>query len=374
MSIRVDTVSLISGAIVCGNRGLGVVGSLIPASGDQGPGYTYNDLSLPADNAKEICGRITTWPTNGTLTAYEDTSFEYSGTTDTFQYQLYVDGVAVGSPATVTLQVGAATAQFAVTTDATVFSGAASVASASSQASFGAVGDDVVSSVNAVVRPIAVVGAVVDDAVFSGSALSGRSAAAISVTTESPLFVGTATSSHVPCQILASTEDALFYGWSVVAPHGRILTACEDTRSVFSAAGTASSVGKSIVLYGQITTEVVRSGRIATAIYLNPNSIEVVQMSTIYVGDVGTKIVIDCGIDISSATVMQIIVQKQDNGPKTVWTAQQENSTSIKYVTQDGDIDVSGLWKMQAYVEMPAWKGRGLAVDMLVLNKMQKPE
>lgn len=171
MSLRVDTASLISGAIVCGNRGLGVVGSLIPASGDHGPGYTYNDLSLPADNAKEICGRITSWPTGGALTAYEDTSFEYSGTTDTFQYQLYVDGVAVGTPATVTLQVGAATAQFAVTADAAVFSGGASVSSASAEATISAVSEDSVFSGSAASIISALIASNSDDATFSGGAV-----------------------------------------------------------------------------------------------------------------------------------------------------------------------------------------------------------
>lgn len=108
MSQRFDS-ALISGAHLYGGAGLGVLGSLIPATGDNGAGYTYNDLSLPADNAKEICGRVTSWPSAGTLYAYEDTSFEFSGAPDgsyTFQYQLYVDGVATGSPETVSLYVG----------------------------------------------------------------------------------------------------------------------------------------------------------------------------------------------------------------------------------------------------------------------------
>lgn len=94
---------------VCGTPHVGVLGSEIPSSGDNGPGYAYNDLSLPADANKEICGRITTWPSAGTLTAYEDTSFTFTGAPDgihTFQYQLYVDYVATGGPTTVTLTVG----------------------------------------------------------------------------------------------------------------------------------------------------------------------------------------------------------------------------------------------------------------------------
>lgn len=111
MSLRIDTSEWISGSLLIGETGLGVLGSAIPSTGDNGAGYAYNDLSLPADAGKEICGRITTWPTAGALFAYEDTSFEFSGAPDgsySFQYQLYVDGIAVGSPQTVTLIVGVA--------------------------------------------------------------------------------------------------------------------------------------------------------------------------------------------------------------------------------------------------------------------------
>lgn len=109
MSLRIDTAEWISGSLIIGETGLGVLGSAIPSTGDNGAGYAYNDLSIPADATKEICGRITTWPSSGTLFAYEDTSFEFSGAADgaySFAYQLYVDGVATGSPQTVTLTVG----------------------------------------------------------------------------------------------------------------------------------------------------------------------------------------------------------------------------------------------------------------------------
>lgn len=95
--------SLISGAHVFGNAGLGVLAETIPSEGDSGPSYLYNDLSLPADNGKEICGRITRWPTSGTLFAYEDGHFEHLGPTDSFDYQLAVDGVDTGPETTVSL-------------------------------------------------------------------------------------------------------------------------------------------------------------------------------------------------------------------------------------------------------------------------------
>jgi len=111
MSCRVGTASLIAGACVVGNRGLGVLGSQVPSTGEGGrPSYLYNDLSLPADANKEVRGFITRAPAAGVFFAYEDGSFSYLGPSTDFDYQLYVDGVAVGAPVTVTISMGAGTA------------------------------------------------------------------------------------------------------------------------------------------------------------------------------------------------------------------------------------------------------------------------
>ena len=132
MSQRFDA-ALISGAHLYGGAGLGVLGSLIPATGDSGAGYTYNDLSLPADNAKEICGRVTSWPSAGALYAYEDTSFEFTAPdgAHSFDYQLYVDGVATGSPETVSLYVGSVPVTISASTGAASASGFSAGVSAS---------------------------------------------------------------------------------------------------------------------------------------------------------------------------------------------------------------------------------------------------
>lgn len=100
-SIRVDTSSLIPGAVVVSNSaGFGVLAQDVPASGANGPGIAYSSLSFPADTGKEVRIALTSWPTSGTLILYEDTSFEYDGPSFSTTYQLYLDGVAVGSPQT----------------------------------------------------------------------------------------------------------------------------------------------------------------------------------------------------------------------------------------------------------------------------------
>ena len=90
-------------------------------------------------------------------------------------------------------------------------------------------------------------------------------------------------------------------------------------------------------------------------------------MSDVFVGDVGTVISLDCGTSVTTATVRKIVVKKP-NGVRVQWTAAVDTETSIKYVVQAGDLDVAGDWQLQAYVEFPAWKGRGSVATLKVIN------
>jgi hypothetical protein len=105
MSIRVDSSSLIAGAVVVGSPGLGVLAEQVPTTGEHGGGIAATWLG-PEDVGKEVRVLITVWPSAGSLTVFEDTSFEYDGPSTTFDAQLYIDGAAVGTPQTVTITVG----------------------------------------------------------------------------------------------------------------------------------------------------------------------------------------------------------------------------------------------------------------------------
>lgn len=97
---------------ICGTPKTGVLGAVVPSTGTSGPAYIYPSLAHPGDDAVEVSGYITTWPTLGNLAANEDTSFLFTGAPDgvyTFQFQPAAFGVNVGSPKTVTLTVGNAT-------------------------------------------------------------------------------------------------------------------------------------------------------------------------------------------------------------------------------------------------------------------------
>ena len=87
----------------------------------------------------------------------------------------------------------------------------------------------------------------------------------------------------------------------------------------------------------------------------------------IFVNDDGTAIKVDAGEDISEATVIILYVRKPDNAVEqwdidpAHWPGVDEDHPSniIRYIVQDGDLDLVGKYSVQAYVELPAWKGRG---------------
>jgi hypothetical protein len=110
MSTRVDTAPLIAGSTVCGDQGLGVLGSVIRATtgtGTHGPGLLYDDWDS-GDDGKEFRALIVTPPASGTLFAYEDGSFTLTGVADgthSLTYRLFVDGADLGT-ATASFTVG----------------------------------------------------------------------------------------------------------------------------------------------------------------------------------------------------------------------------------------------------------------------------
>lgn len=91
---------LIPGAIVCGIRGLGIKGSLIPSTGTDGPSPVYPSLSLPADANKEYRVKIITGLSPGSLSISDNTAVLGTGLTNgsnSFVLKLYENGVDLGN-------------------------------------------------------------------------------------------------------------------------------------------------------------------------------------------------------------------------------------------------------------------------------------
>lgn len=93
-------------------------------------------------------------------------------------------------------------------------------------------------------------------------------------------------------------------------------------------------------------------------------------METIFVGDVGVKIVLNVGVDISAA-ILRKIKFKKTNGSVSQWNAAEETSTSLSYITANGDIDLAGIWEFQSYVETPTWKLHGGKIKLQVEGSLQ---
>jgi hypothetical protein len=85
---------------ILGTPKTGTLGADIPATGDNGGSYLRTDMTdMPADLARELCGRITRWPATGVLRAEENGAFSFAPAangTESFDYQLAVFGVDVG--------------------------------------------------------------------------------------------------------------------------------------------------------------------------------------------------------------------------------------------------------------------------------------
>ena len=84
------------------------------------------------------------------------------------------------------------------------------------------------------------------------------------------------------------------------------------------------------------------------------------------VGDIDTKILLDCVENITTATTREIKYIKP-SGDSGSWTAVAEGTTSMYYLTQAGDLDESGNWCLQTYVILSGgWTGHGEMVKYVV--------
>ncbi len=89
-------------------------------------------------------------------------------------------------------------------------------------------------------------------------------------------------------------------------------------------------------------------------------------MGKVYVGDIGTDIILDIGVDISSQTTLQIKYKKPNNSTGT-WTAVVDNVNRAKYITVSADdLDIAGDWLFTSYMVLTSWTGHSEVVTMRV--------
>ena len=94
-------------------------------------------------------------------------------------------------------------------------------------------------------------------------------------------------------------------------------------------------------------------------------------MSSIHAGDVGTKITLHLGEDLTLATLLEIHYRKP-SGTLGKWTAIAEGE-SMSYITQAGDVDEPGLWTLNARVALPDWSGFSTQTTLSVARPILAP-
>lgn len=87
---------------------------------------------------------------------------------------------------------------------------------------------------------------------------------------------------------------------------------------------------------------------------------------TFYQGDIGLKVILDCGQDISASTDRAIQVRKPD-GSTAIWNASIEDNNYLTYITTGSDISQPGIYKLQSSMTLGDWTGRGKTATLIVL-------
>ena len=81
-----------------------------------------------------------------------------------------------------------------------------------------------------------------------------------------------------------------------------------------------------------------------------------------FVGEIGLTVIVDIGEDISTATAYALKIRKP-SGAEVSWSASIYNTNYLKYITVADDLDESGTYYLQSYIEIDQWKGRGETAD-----------
>ena len=92
-------------------------------------------------------------------------------------------------------------------------------------------------------------------------------------------------------------------------------------------------------------------------------------MSKVYINTEGILIKVETGIDLSGATKVSLKVRKP-SGTEVEWIGTADG-TKITYITQTGDLDEAGLYKIQAYIEKGSLKILGDTDGIYVYNEFE---
>lgn len=98
-------------------------------------------------------------------------------------------------------------------------------------------------------------------------------------------------------------------------------------------------------------------------------------MGKIHKDDDGTVFILNCKSDISTATVVKMLIKKP-SGAEVEWTGalleQGGNTFYIQFDSAAADLDEAGLYLVQASVLMPDWGGKGELNSFRVYDEWER--
>lgn len=93
---------------------------------------------------------------------------------------------------------------------------------------------------------------------------------------------------------------------------------------------------------------------------------------SIYQGDVGLEILVDCGRDIAGAVSAALAVRLPSGAVRT-WPAAVaglgQTASHLRYVTGPNDLAEAGTYKVQAVLTLGDWSGTGRTATLVVRPK-----
>lgn len=90
---------------------------------------------------------------------------------------------------------------------------------------------------------------------------------------------------------------------------------------------------------------------------------------SMFVGDIGTEILINMQRDISTATNCSLTVKKPD-GTIVTWTPTIYQVKYFRYITVLNDLDQDGVYQIQPQFTLGTWTGSGTICKIEVFKKI----
>ncbi|MEE9457462.1 MAG: hypothetical protein V3W11_09975 [bacterium] len=85
-----------------------------------------------------------------------------------------------------------------------------------------------------------------------------------------------------------------------------------------------------------------------------------------YVGDVGTKIILDIGVPTDGLSGATFSVLKKIGQAPATWPATPYGTTELIHTVVEGDYDVAATYKLQAKVNTGTWSGRSETIEFRI--------